>query len=170
MFAPIPWKARFKDFKFYNEKYFSGSIEPNPENLKDIQIKLHIRKKELINKTDRLLLFTFTMKLLPNCGEFAYDGECVIESPDQKTIGLLLDDSDSFRIRVEYKIYERAYPLVEKIAKEEGIFIPPSDIVLKVMQDDNKERIEGFDKIAEGFNKKNKIQLFYGNRNTNNKI
>lgn len=158
MFAPIPWKARFKDFKFYNEKYFSGSIEPNPENLKDIQIILHIRKKELINKTDRLLLFTFIMKLLPNCGEFVYDGECIIESPDQNTIGLLLDASNSFRMRVEYNIYERAYPLAEKIAKEEGIFIPPSNITLKVMQEDYKEKIEEFDKIAEDFNKKNKIQ------------
>ena len=53
MFVPIHWKAQIKDYKFYNEKYFSGSIESNPENLKDIQVKLHIRKKELFNKTDR---------------------------------------------------------------------------------------------------------------------
>jgi len=158
MFVPIHWKARIKDHKFYNEKYFSGSIEPNPENLKDIKIKLHIRKKIIINKTDRLLFFNFTMKFLPTCGEFAFDGKCVIESPDQNTIGLLLDASNSFRMRVEYNIYKRAYPLAEKIAIEEGIFIPPSDMILKVIRDDYKERFEGFDKIAEEFNKKNKIK------------
>lgn len=157
MFVPIHWKAQIKDYKFYNEKYFSGSIESNPENLKDIQVKLHIRKKELFNKTDRLLFYTFTMKFLPNCGEFAFDGECVIESPDQNTIGLLLDTSNSFRMRVEYNIYKRAYLLAEKIAKEEEIFIPPSDIMLKVIREDYKEKIEGFDKMAKDFNKKNKI-------------
>ena len=157
MFVPIQWKARIKEYKFYNEKYFGGSEEPNPESLIEIKIKLDIRKKELINKTDRLLFYTFTMKFLPNYGEFAFDGECVVESPDQNTIGLLLDTSNSFRMRVEYNIYKSAYPLAEKIAKEEGIFIPPSDIMLKVIRDDYKGRIDGFDKKAEEFNKKNKF-------------
>lgn len=154
MFIPIHWKARIKDYKFYNEKYFSGSNEPNPKNFKDIQIKLHIRKKELINKTERLLFFTFTMEFLPNCGEFAFDGECVIESPDQNSIGFLLDGSKSFRMRVEYNIYKRAYPLAEKIAKEEGILIPPSDIMLKIIKDDYTEIITRLDKMAEEFNNK----------------
>ena len=158
MFVPIHWKARIKDYKFYNEKYFSGSREPNPENFKDIQIKLHIREKELINKTERLLFFSFTMEFFPNCGEFAFDGECVIESPNQNSIGLLLDASKSFRMRVEYNIYKRAYPLAEKIAKEEGILIPSSDLMLKIIRDDYKETIKRLDKMAEEYYKRNKEQ------------
>ena len=69
MFLPIHWKARVKDYKFYNENYFNGIIISNLENLKDILINFHIRKEELIKKTGRLLFFTFPMKFLHNSGE-----------------------------------------------------------------------------------------------------
>jgi len=60
-----------------------------------------------------MLFFTFTMKFLPNLGELAFDGECMIESPDQLTIGLLLNASDSFKMRIEYNICKNAYSLAE---------------------------------------------------------
>lgn len=152
MFVSVNWKARTKDYKFYNEKFIHGIAEPTLESFNRIDFKVEISKKDLVSKDERLIFFTVRVKLLPACGEFAFDGEMIIESPDQKTIELLLDKSDSFKIRVEYNIIKRVYPLAEKIAKEQGLFLIPSDMLLKELREIYSRRIIEYDEMAKNFN------------------
>ena len=154
MFVPVKWKVRMKDYKFYNEKYYQGLDQTSPNNTKFVDFKFQVSKKELISKCNRLLTFTITVNFMPNSSKFVFDGECVIESPDQNIIKLLIDNSDSFRMLIEYNIFKKVYPLVERMAKEERLLVPPSELVIKDFREDYFKRKKKFDKKAQGYNKK----------------
>ncbi len=149
VFIPIKWKARTIEYKFYNEKYFQGKLEPSSISIKDYDIKLKIRNYDLINKYERLINFSYFVKLLPNLGEIGFDGECILESPDQNTIEFLIKNSDSFKMRIEYNIHKRAYSYAEKIAIEDRIMFLPSKIVLKDLRKEYSENIKKFNEKIE---------------------
>lgn len=152
LFVPIKWKARTKDYKFFNIKISLGLKEPKLENIKDYDILLWIRSYNLINKTERLIDYIYTVKMLPDAGEIGFDGECILESPDQDTIEFLLKNSDTYRMRVEYNIHKRAYPHAERIALEEGVAFLPSKLVLKDLKDDFSKKIKRFNEEIKDFN------------------
>ena len=152
MFIPVKWKARTKNYKFFNTKFFQGLKEPKLEVIEDYDILLRIRSYNLINETERLIDYTYKVKMFPDAGEISFDGECILESPDQNAIEILLKNSDTFKMRVEYNIHKRAYPYAEKKASEEGITFLPTDIVLKDLRDNYIKLIKEFNEKIKDFN------------------
>ena len=128
---PIKWKGKLKDFKFHNIKVFKGSLKPSPNGLETHNITLEILSRKLISKTRRMIKFSYIALMEPYTGEISFNGSCIFVSPNQDNIDLLLETSQSFRMRVKYTIHKHAYQFTEDIAKKYGMIFLPSKIVLR---------------------------------------
>ena len=124
---PIHWEAEMKEYHFFNETVFRGSqVFSNEKHNNTLNIKQHY----LINKTQRKIKFSFIAEMHPYVGEIAFDGDCILESPDQNKIEILLKGSRGFQKRVEYTIMKNCYMYAEKIAKDNNIrFLPAAEVI-----------------------------------------
>lgn len=148
MYVPVDFKFQIKQYKFFNEKFFKGKEKPVFGNFNTIEHNIDIQNKNLVNQYDRLFHFTYIVKFLPKAGEIGFDGEFILESPNQNNIELLLKFSDSFKMKIEYTIIKNAYIYAEKIAKDNGIWYLPSEIFLKEYGETVMNKIKEFNEKA----------------------
>lgn len=119
---------RLKEFKFEKEFVLKGAYK-SKEGIKRVKLKYYLDKKyqKLINKTERLFKFHFTLKLLPDICELNMDGKCIIESPQQSEIESLININFMPFIKfVNNQIVRNCIVNSIKICNKNEIPIPPA--------------------------------------------
>ena len=125
----IDFDINIRDFKFSDEVLIRGSNKPT-EGLVPIQFKhsINILSYDLINVRERKIKFQFRMIMRPDIGEINFDGECILESPDQAKIHAMFKILRSFinRFILKYLYYH-----AEEFMKQENYPFPPAQAILR---------------------------------------
>lgn len=88
----------------------------------------------LINTRERKIRFHFRLVMRPDIGEFNFDGECELESPQQNKINFVIKTIPKpLRIFIDNFILKYSYYHAEKFAKQENFPFPPAQELLKIV-------------------------------------
>ena len=68
----------------------------------------------------------------PDLGEINFDGECILESPQQNKIHFLID-TKPLRSFMDRFILKNSYYHAEKFAKQEDFSFPPAQEILRII-------------------------------------
>jgi hypothetical protein len=137
----MEFDARVKNFKFSNEHFLKGANISPPSRWKKIQLKHTLKKMGhiLINQRERKIDFRFTLEMHPDLGEVNFDGECILESPEQHKISFILQKipkaMDKF---LDPIIIKNSYYNAEKIWKKHDIKLPSVDKILTMPEKKGK--------------------------------
>ena len=129
----IDFDVKFKDFKFYDEFLLRGTFKPT-RNLTKLQFQhfIDILSYHLISPNERKIKFHFRLVMRPDIGEINFDGECILESPEQNKIEFLMQNApQSVRKIVDNFLLKYSYYHAEKFAKQENFLFPPAKEILK---------------------------------------
>ncbi len=129
----IEFDAKVKNFKFFKETFFRGSNKIESK-WKKIAFTHHIEsiKSELINNQERKFHFHFTLEMKPDLGEINFDGEFILESPEQNKISFFLQNAPQALSQFYTPfILKNSYNNSEKIGKKEGLPFPPAKDILR---------------------------------------
>jgi len=132
----IEFDMRIKNFTFSNESCFPGANFHLPNSFKKMNFhhNLHIKiMKERISPNERIISFEFLLEMKPDLGEIGFDGECILESPQQEKIELLLEKIPQSMINnpvIMKHITLQCYVHSSKIAKKNNISFPPPALIL----------------------------------------
>lgn len=129
----IEFDIKIKDFKFSDEVLLKGTFRPSSELLKfQFQHFIDILSYKLINARERKIKFHFRLVMRPDVGEFNFDGECVLESPQQNKINYAIKAIPKpLRIFIDNFILKYSYYHAETFAKQENFFFPPAQVLLR---------------------------------------
>ncbi len=123
----IEFDIKVKDFKFSNENFFKGAniIKSNLWKKVAFTHRIDNLKSKLINQRERVFGFHFTLEMKPDLGEINFDGECILESPEQNKVNYLLQNApDIIKNFITSFILKYSYQNAEKIGKNEKIPFP----------------------------------------------
>jgi hypothetical protein len=125
-------KFDLKKYRFSNE-LASGVKIPSKDQRK---IKLlHLLGNfdyQILNETEIRVKFRFTLDIVPEVGDYRFDGECIMESPEQETIRHLLDEyPGKLKQAVNKFILKECYYYAEKLAHSENLFFPSVEKILE---------------------------------------
>ena len=118
----IVFNVNFKDFSFSDEVLLRGTFKPTQEFTK-IQFEhfLDIKTYQLISLNERKIRFQFRLVMRPDIGEMNFDGECILESPDQNKIEFLMQNNPKpLRKIIDSFILKDSYYHAESFAKKEN--------------------------------------------------
>ena len=122
-------------FKFVNENCFRGAVKQTPD-LKKVQFAYHIDRdvsQTLLNERERKIKFHFTLEMKPDLGEINFDGECILNSPEQNKVQFCLQNQFPPFLRfIDRIILKPCLENSEKIAKKNNIPFPPVDFFLRL--------------------------------------
>ena len=127
----ISFEAEFKNFRFFHES-ITGVKNP-PRGQEKIQIAHFFDRfdYQTLNETEIRVKFRFRLVITPKVGESGFDGECIMESPEQKKIKHLLEDyPGDLKHAVNRFLLKECYLYTEKLANSENYFFPPVQKVL----------------------------------------
>ena len=129
----IDFDIRFKDFRFSDEVLMRGTFKPTPEFTKvQFQHYVDILSYDLINIRERKIKFHFRLIMRPDIGEINFDGECLLESPQQNKINFVIKTiPKSLRSFMDKFIVKNSYFHAEKFAQQEGFPFPPAQGILR---------------------------------------
>ena len=119
--------VKFKDFNFSDEALLRGTFKPT-KDLTKIQFEhfLDIKTLYLISPDERKIIFQFRLVMRPDIGEINFDGDCILESPDQNKIELMMQNAPKpLRKIIDNYIVKNSYYHVESFVKKENFYIPP---------------------------------------------
>ena len=127
----IEFDIKFKDFRFSDEVLMKGTFKPTSEFIK-VQFKhfINILSHNLINIRKRKIKFHFRLIMRPDIGEINFDGECILESPQQNIIHSVITTKPLRRI-IDPFILKNSYYHAEKFAKQEDFSFPPAQEILR---------------------------------------
>lgn len=137
--AKKPFSLEFdmqpKGFKFKKEFCLRGAVVlPTP--LKKVQFKYYLDKNthsSLLNSQERKIDFHFTLQMFPDFGEINFDGECILESPEQNKIQFcLFNKIPPFIQFIDGIILKKCYENSKKIAEKNNIPFPPVNFLMKL--------------------------------------
>ncbi len=129
----IDFDVKIKDFKFSDEFLLRGTFRPT-RDLTKIQFQhfIDILGYHLISPYERKIKFHFRLVMRPDVGEINFDGECILESPEQNKIEFLIQNAPQpLRKIVDTFILKNSYYHAEKFAKQEKFLFPPAKEILK---------------------------------------
>jgi len=129
----IDFDVKFRDFKFSDEFLLRGTFRPT-RDLTKIQFQhfIDILGYHLISPNERNIKFHFRLVMRPDIGEINFDGECVLEAPEQNKIEFLIQNAPQpLRKIVDKFILKNSYYHAEKFAKQEKLQFPPAKEILK---------------------------------------
>ena len=129
----IEYDSKFKDFTFSDEVLLRGTFKVTPTWTKvQFQHFIDILGYNLINPTERKIKFHFRLIMRPDIGEINFDGEFILESPEQNKIEFLIQNAPQpFRKLVDRWILKNSYYHAEKFAKRENFLFPSAKEMLK---------------------------------------
>jgi hypothetical protein len=122
----ISFEADFKNFRFSHES-FTG-VESPPDNQGRLKISHVIDKLEyqIITETEIKVKFHFGLIIAPEVGDYGFDGECILESPEQEKIRHLLQKSPAnLKQALNKFLLKECYLYAEKLAHSEDLYFPP---------------------------------------------
>ena len=127
----IEFDIKFKDFKFSDEVLMRGTFKPPTEFIKiQFQHYIDILSNKLINIRERKINFHFRLIMRPDLGEINFDGECILESPQQNKIHSVIN-TKPFRSVMDKFFLKNSYYHAEKFAKQEAFSFPPAQQILR---------------------------------------
>ena len=125
------FEAEFKNFRFSHES-ITGVKIPS-ENQRKIKVA-HILGNfdyQTLNETEIRVKFRFTVTITPEVGEYKFDGECILESPEQKKIQYLLNNyPGDLKHAVNKFLLKECYYYAEKLANSENFYFPSTQKIL----------------------------------------
>ncbi|KKM87099.1 hypothetical protein LCGC14_1272360 [marine sediment metagenome] len=129
----IEFDARFKDLKFSDNFLLKGTFAPTKGWTKvQFQHSIELLSYKLINPNERKIIFHFRLVMRPDLGEISFDGEFILESPEQNKIEFLIHNAfPPLRKLIDIFILKYSYSHAESLAKRENIFFPPAKEILK---------------------------------------
>ena len=130
----IDFDIRIKDFKFSNEFLVKGKhkVSQNWQKVRfDHSLKWDI-PKDLISKDEKRITFHFKLEMKPDIGEMMFDGECILESPEQRKVSFIQQNAPQILNKfVENFLLKYSYINAENFAKEQHLPFPPAQFILK---------------------------------------
>jgi len=124
------------ELKNYQFSYESLTGVKKPlKNQKQIQIAHFLDKfdYQILNDTEIKVKFHFRLVIAPKVGEYSFDGECIMESPEQEKIRHLLKN---YRAKLKHAVnrflLKECYFYAEKLALSENLYFPPVQEILDV--------------------------------------
>ena len=129
----VDFDVKFKDFKFSDEFLLRGTFKTTL-NWTKIQFQhfIDILGYHLISPNERKIKFHFRLVMRPDIGEINFDGECILESPEQNKIEFLIQNAPQpLRKIVDTFILKNSYYHAEKFAKQEKLQFPSAKEILK---------------------------------------
>lgn len=129
----IEFDIKIRDFKFYGDTFEKGSFRPTPIPAKiRFTHYINILGFGLINKTERKIKFHFKLEMNPDIGLINFEGECILESPQQHRIDFVIKNIPKpLRKFIDTFILKYSYYHAEEIAKLERIPFPPATFLLQ---------------------------------------
>ena len=129
MSKTIEFDIKFRDFKFSDEVLIRGTNKPI-EGIVKIQFKhiITILSYDLINVRERKIRFRFRLIMRPDIGKINFDGECILESPQQDKVHFVFKMMRSF---VDNFILKSSYYHAEEFMKKEHYPFPPAQAILR---------------------------------------
>lgn len=136
----IEFDIKFKDFKFTDDFLLKGTFKTTPILTKvQFQHIINNLNYKLISSTERKLSFHFRLIMRPDLGEINFDGECIIESPEQNKIAFMIQNAPQpFRKLVDKWILKNCFYHAEEFAKKENFPFPPAEFLLKIPEKKKK--------------------------------
>ena len=129
----IEFDIKIKNFKFSDDVLLKGTFKPT-SGFSKIQFQhfIDILSYNLINTRERKIKFHFRLVMRPDIGEINFDGECILESPQQNKINFAIKTIPKpLRIFIDTFILKNSYYHAEKFAKQENFPFPPTQELLK---------------------------------------
>lgn len=127
---------KFKEFKFTKEFIFKGANKTTESGWKKIKLTYHYDKKgqKLINQHTRLFKFHFTLQLFPDIAEINFDGECIVESPNQDKIETVIKNNITPVLKfIETHIVKNCIINSKKIFDKHKLPLPPVNLLFKML-------------------------------------
>ncbi len=127
----ISIKFELKNYRFSNESI--KGLEKPLNSQGNIKIAHFLDKVDfqIFNETEILIKFCFKVTIDPSIGEFSFDGECIMESPEQENIRHLLKNYPAkLKHSVNRFLLKTCYSYAEKLANSENFYFPPIQKVL----------------------------------------
>jgi len=123
----IEFDMRVKKFKFSDEVLLRGTFRPSPRFTKvQFQHFIDLLSYNLINIRERKIKFHFRLVMRPDIGEFNFDGEFVLESPQQDKLNFVINAIPKpLRKILDTFILKNSYYHAERFAKQENFPFPP---------------------------------------------
>lgn len=133
MKGSIEFDIKIKDFKFSDEVLLRGTFKAPPGLSKlNFEHFIDILSHDLINSKERKIRFHFRLVMRPDIGEINFDGECILESPQQNKIHFVINTfPNQLRSFIEKFILKSSYYYAEEFMKQEEFLFPPARILLK---------------------------------------
>lgn len=131
--SPIDFYCKFRDFRFFDEVLLRGTFKPT-KNLTKVQFQhfIDILGYHLITPNERKVKFHFRLVMRPDIGEINFDGECILESPEQNKIEFLIHNAPQpLRKVVDAFILKNSYYHAEEFTKQENFTFPSAKEILK---------------------------------------
>ena len=129
----IEFDLKFKNFTFNDEVLMKGTFKPTSEPIKvQFQHYIDILSYKLINVRERKIRFHFRLIMRPDMGEINFDGECILESPQQNKINFVIKTIPKpLRTFMDTFILKNSYYHAEKFAKQENFPFPSAQGILR---------------------------------------
>lgn len=90
---PSGINLKVRSFKFKNEQFLKGQHDDYPTSIESIKfahnLELNI-SSQLISKDERAVNFSFRLKMRPDLGSISFDGQAILESPNQEKLQSIL--------------------------------------------------------------------------------
>ncbi|TET00484.1 MAG: hypothetical protein E3J90_03940 [Promethearchaeota archaeon] len=129
----IEFDIRFKNFTFDDEVLMKGTFKPTSGFTKvQFQHYIDILSYKLINIRERKVRFHFRLIMRPDIGEINFNGECILESPQQNKINFVIKTIPKpLRLFMDNFIVKYSYFHAEVFAKQENFPFPPAQGILR---------------------------------------
>ncbi len=120
-----------KNFRFSHELIIG--VKSPSQNQDQIQVAHFLDKfdYQILNETEIKVKFSFRLVIAPKVGDYSFDGECILESPEQEKIrGLLKNYPGRLKHAVNRFLLKECYSHAEKLASSESFYFPPTQKIL----------------------------------------
>lgn len=131
MMVKISIEFDLRNYRFSHESV--TGVKSPPNNHGKIQVAHFLDKfdYQILNITEIKVKFHFRLVIAPDVGEYSFDGECIMESPEQEKIRHLLDEyPGKLKEAVNKFLLKECYLYAEKLANSENLYFPPLQKIL----------------------------------------
>ncbi len=110
--------SKFHDFKFSKEYVFPGQNAGKKKKDATFDANLRVFHTKIVGPSSREVKFHFHLKISPDIATIYFDGQCILESSNQKRISeIIKNDMPTFRNVLYPILLKESLPYAEKLGK-----------------------------------------------------